>query len=1398
MLRTDTTKRFIPFGMTFLMLLLMFGGLKAQSSYMACNNQVNVSLSEDCSVTITADMILEGEDNYDPPFNDLSSYVISIATQTGSGIAGTELYEPGLYIVTITETVSGYDNNCWGTLLVEDKLPPVFVDDPSTPINEACPCPVGNDNPDCTLKATCLDINEFLNDGGDILLPEWEDCSETYLGFHDEVVDAGPCYPTKIQRTYVVTDASGNKATSCVMEYSVDPIDLSNDIHDPVSPIELPCNYGYTTQEIFDHFYKEKLDELLPLATTQAEEDEAIALATYYGNHHAYPTLYGKALSTSICNIAVTKTDLVIPACDACPNIKKIIRTWRYVDWCNGEDHEFNQLIVNGDANGPTLHAYDFTASVDPWGCTGTFHMPVPQIYDACSYVVSYDVTGPYGSNITGDSDSGYYVTGAPYGVSTFYYNAYDCCGNSTSFPVNVTVSDGTPPVAVAHENIVVSLTTALNADGVAKLYATSVDNGSHDGCGPVHLEIRREVDVCAFIGNTTYDNDGHPDDDIDDPDNGEFVKFCCTDLDANGVDEDGDGIFDYALYKVWLRVWDDGDQDGVFGTQGDHYNESWSHVRLENKVPASILCPADVTVDCDVDIFDFNAVGSAIGNSACGTEDVGYEDEYADNSTCGHGVIYRKWFILSNPASYCIQQIKRLPPAPYDNIYITFPSDTLVDCTAELDGHIPYWQAPACNLLAYSVDRDTFLFEDGACLKILNHWTVIDWCTYEPNNATSMDGIWEHTQVIKVIDDEGPSLLDCSIPLMLEADDHGDSDGDGITCENNAVTLTQIGSDQGDCASDWLKWTVQIDLYSDWNYEYVFSSTGDPNGPFYLPHTSSGEEIQVTLPAGVPGSMQNHRVIWKVTDGCGNITSCEQFFMVVDKKAPTPYCVNVSTALMDDGEIELWACDFDLGSFDNCSDNEDLRFTFTDVNPDSDPLFNTTTGCSSMTFDCDDIIASAPVEVNVYVWDEKDNVDFCTVFLTLIDNNGVCGQTAGASRIGGHIKTESGEELTQFSVELMSAAPNYPQYDMTDDEGEFLFYNVPMYIDYTVSGGKTDDYLNGVSTLDLVLIQKHILDIQSLDNPYKLIAADANDDEKISAIDLIELRKLILGIYDELPRNDSWRYPIAGQYMDPEQPWPFVETISVDNLIDESMDNDFIGVKIGDVNGTVEFNLQGGSVESRSLNTLALSYQDVIANINTTSIPVILDQDISVNGMQFTIDYPGSTLARIEGGMMDVVEENFNHRSANKTTFSWNNAKAMNLTKGDVLFVLVFEGEFNGVLNLSNDLLKSEAYVGADLQTFDVSLNKVNADQVNALHQNTPNPFNTTTKIGYTLTNASDVTMKFYDVSGQLIKVYYTPADAGYNELLVEVKDLKATGVVYYQIESEGFTATRKMIVIE
>jgi hypothetical protein len=64
----------------------------------------------------------------------------------------------------------------------------------------------------------------------------------------------------------------------------------------------------------------------------------------------------------------------------------------------------------------------------------------------------------------------------------------------------------------------------------------------------------------------------------------------------------------------------------------------------------------------------------------------------------------------------------------------------------------------------------------------------------------------------------------------------------------------------------------------------------------------------------------------------------------------------------------------------------------------------------------------------------------------------------------------------------------------------------------YEITPSKDDDALNGITTADIILIQKHILGLQTLDSPYKLIAADVNHDEKIGGNDIINIRKLLLG----------------------------------------------------------------------------------------------------------------------------------------------------------------------------------------------------------------------------------------------------------------------------------------------
>lgn len=120
----------------------------------------------------------------------------------------------------------------------------------------------------------------------------------------------------------------------------------------------------------------------------------------------------------------------------------------------------------------------------------------------------------------------------------------------------------------------------------------------------------------------------------------------------------------------------------------------------------------------------------------------------------------------------------------------------------------------------------------------------------------------------------------------------------------------------------------------------------------------------------------------------------------------------------------------------------------------------------------------------------------------------------------------------------------------------------------YEISPDRDDNPLDGLTTLDLVLIQKHILGIKNFDNPFKYIAADANNSHSVSAADLLALRRLILGIDDQLEINESWKFLRSDtEFENPYQPWNYDFKYLTDSLFFELDSLDFIAVKIGDIN---------------------------------------------------------------------------------------------------------------------------------------------------------------------------------------------------------------------------------------
>jgi hypothetical protein len=59
-------------------------------------------------------------------------------------------------------------------------------------------------------------------------------------------------------------------------------------------------------------------------------------------------------------------------------------------------------------------------------------------------------------------------------------------------------------------------------------------------------------------------------------------------------------------------------------------------------------------------------------------------------------------------------------------------------------------------------------------------------------------------------------------------------------------------------------------------------------------------------------------------------------------------------------------------------------------------------------------------------------------------------------------------------------------------------------------------------------------------------------------------------------------------------------------------------------------------------------------------------------------------------------------------------------------------------------------------------------------------------------------VTLTVFDVTGKVLSVKEAEATKGYNTISVSSKELPAVGVLYYRLDANEYTATKKMIIIE
>ncbi len=1468
---------------------LSYANLLQGQCNLACSDLVNISLPQAGYVIITPAMVLDGPHPSCP-----GPKTITVTDPYGVGLHDTVTCDQ----LNLTLMYSVFDHSsgssCWGSLLIQDYLPPVITCNDLTVdcTDNLAPSSIGF----ATVTDNCDNDPSVTFSGQPVTQP----CNSPFTAI--------------LVRTWHATDASGNQAVPCVQTIRVKRPSFADVVFPPnkdgVQSPAIPCGANPNTS---------------PSVT-------------------GVPTIDGKPV-VEFCKMVVTHQDIDL---GGCANEKTIIRSWSVLNCCTNEVLEHNQIIKVADDIGPVVSCLDtLIFSANNPGCTGTFFLPAMSATDNCSATITWRTITPWGV-LQGNGGMSYSV--AP-GTYTVTYEAKDACGNASTCQVKVIVADNVAPVAICREYTV----TALSNAGFSSVAASLLDNGSYDACctnvsilakrmdAPANAPFTASVSFhCADAGKEipvivqVTDCKGNKNTcmvQVEVQDKSAPTLVCpstktipCSTVlpppttltgaptitEACGLDTTFfSDVNNLSMCRVGTitRTFTAIDNFGWSGT-------CTQTIKLVDNTPLQFFFPPDTIVGCDRPLNDLQA-GEPSVVSDCEMVGLNLSDDIVPVN-CGLK-IYRTYSYLEWCSGFdttYTQFIRLMDNAgPVWNEPVGF-FDRTFQCASAVALPPPPTASDYCGTATVSLLTD--VTTPGSCanrfVRVLT-FRAVDNC----GNFSV-----PYTQTIVVNDQTGPTAMpmpnlgpfNCYAEITLpnindvqgETDNCGGavtvawvSDGPNPGCSGTVIRTYRLTDACGNISN-----ITQQMLIKD-----VVPPTANPLPTLSLPCANLIPAPNINIVVGEtdncggtvtvafvgdtppPGCMGTVTRTYRLTDACGNSADITQLFLINDNVPPNASWIDTIETVITNLTCDKFVTVIATAS-DNCPGNPVtitnsfnanganasglypvgetiVTFTFTDgcgnsvqhqtvvivtdaiapsnfctpfdVSLDSNGfaaldiqalLMDSVLGgqdlCTPVTFQLDpdtltcanldlDTLAGGVVVVvdptvlpyTLTVTDAFGNSSSCSNSIILADPLDACSPDDPLV-VSGRIFNEHLQPMIGVEVQLMDNGNMEHAY--TADLGMFNFQGMPLGASCELRPVKDNGLLNGVTTFDLVLLSNHILGNISLDSPYKLIAADVNHSGSISTFDIVALRKAILHMTDAFPNNTSWRF-VRADYDFPNPNNPFVEAFPENSWFDDVAHDmpaqNFVAVKIGDLNGTAVLNPFEGEVEERNTDgelTLTVPNWQLKAG-REVRIPVACGEGIDLAALQGTFDFDAAKanfIAALPDGLEGLGAESFGEPRNGLLTLGWHDAAGGQLLEaGTTLFYLQFmvhqDVTVEEILAMNSTITPAIAYKNGGIplnvrwRIHEASQLPVDVAPLFTLGQNRPNPFTGQTRIEFMLKEKCAVQLEMYDLNGRRTILLDGMQDAGWHEVQVNRSMMGGPGVYIYQLTTPAGTERRKMV---
>lgn len=611
-----------------------------------------------------------------------------------------------------------------------------------------------------------------------------------------------------------------------------------------------------------------------------------------------------------------------------------------------------------------------------------------------------------------------------------------------------------------------------------------------------------------------------------------------------------------YSIVRLWVVT--DFDGNSTAGTQV---------IAVQDNTPPTFSIPPDIELENGENPFDLGVTGGPTelmdNCSAVMDLDLVQGDDVITNQGGCFLLIERPWQLFDECGNVAegVQRITVLDFLELDAVSVTPPQ-----CPSSSDGEI---MIQVQSNSSYTVDWnvDTYDGQESLVDLTAGSYTVL---------VTNLSGCTESlTFDLEVNDESPPSFTTCP--------------ADTTILLSGASTATLYSWDLPQAVDNCTP-----------EEQIILTSNGynNPEGIFFLGQTTEIIYQAIDLSANVSDTCwftvtvaEQEEIEFYVDSTDWQLDGTELRMPVKIRNGVILRGFQLELTLLPGGAVDMLRIE-GVGPFTNADFQlydagqvGVLWFSTASVPPttmDNDIIFYVVVDINSNLTDCLDFTWSAEVVPPLVIAEDGSEV------IPELLSGVWCGTPN--LEISGRITDYNGVPLANIPFDFTS--------NMTDVNGLYLFEDILWGGSGLIRPNYDENLLEGVNVADIITIRNHLLRTEVLSEPWQYIAADTDNSSRVSIADMVDIRNVLIGFSGAYSGVPSWQFavtdpPLVLPIDDLDMVPTFETAYFYDNLTTDLIDQDFIGVKSGDVNGTATPNLIDNAPEDSAV-TLIWTAQEL------------------------------------------------------------------------------------------------------------------------------------------------------------------------------------------------------------